>query len=67
MDYQTTLPIPITVVDKIISVLEEHVSDFVCDHDMEICFCHEREIIRVLKEAKETKLTNVYIPYNVRE
>lgn len=55
--------VPTVVVDKIIHVLTEHVGDFVCDHELDICFCHERELIKLLRKAKEKKIENVYVPY----
>jgi hypothetical protein len=50
--------------DLIIEILEEHVSDYVCDHSIDLCFCRERKIIRTLQEKKEEKVLKLYVPHH---
>jgi hypothetical protein len=51
-----TVTIPATTAQQIVNVLSEHVGNFSCAHDLGICFCQERQIIRELKEALEAEL-----------
>ena len=48
-----TVQIPKRVAQQIVNVLETHVGDFSCEHDIGMCFCQERELIATLKQSLE--------------